>query len=1636
VVPRFRPRGQEDLAPSSPMARVRANLEALATLRQIEREGRPPTPAEQAVLARWSGWGAVPEVFNPARRELAWARERLAELLGPEEWRAVARSTLNAHYTDAALVQVIWEAARGLGFAGGRVLEPGCGSGNFIGLAPEGARMVGVELEPVTAAIARALYPDAEICHESFADHRALEGSYDLVVGNVPFGRVVLHDRRHNPSGHAIHNHFILKSLHLTRPGGLVLLLTSRWTLDARNPAARREMAELADLVGVVRLPGGAHRRAAGTEVVTDLVVLRRREPGRPPAGEGWELARPLGLPGGEALVNEHFHRHPEDVLGELSVGHGLHGPEELLVTAHGPAAPALAEALGRLVERARREGLPLGPPAKAAAPAVAAPGWSERPEGYLEVRPTGGFTEVVGGRAVPYPVPASQAAELRELLGLRDAVLALLDAEAASRDDTPELERLRRELNRRYDAYLRRWGPINRFSWRPTGRHDPETGEPRLARVRPRQGGFRSDPFANLVYALERFDPITQRATKADIFRERVVAPRAPRLGADTPEDALAICLDTHGRVELAEIARLLGVDEAQARQALGGLVFEEPGTGRLVPQAEYLSGNVRRKLAAAEEAAREDPRFEVNVAALRRVLPRDLGPEEISARLGAAWIDASYVERFLRETLEDPELVVEHPGGSVWAVRGRRWGVLSTSRWGTPRCPAPAIAQALLEQRQIRVYDETPDGARVLNLAETAAAQAKAEELAGRFSEWVWEDPERAAELARTYNQRFNAIVLRSYDDARPSLPGLALTFRPHPHQLAAVARIVAEPAVGLYHEVGAGKTAEMVMGCMELRRLGLVRKPAIVVPNHMLEQFSREFLQLYPRARILVCHKEDLERERRRLFIARCATGNWDAVIVTESAFQRLPMSPEAQRRYLEREVEAIEAQLVRARAESGLTVKRLQQAKLQAEERMRKLLDTARDPGVTFEQTGIDYLFRDEGHRDKNLRTHSNLPGVGIEGSQRATDMHMKLSYLRERHPARWGTRATATPVANSMAELYTEMRYLRPDLLEEAGIEDFDQWAATFGEVVSAVEVAPDGSGLRLKARFARFTNVPELLRIFHVFGDVKTGQELQLPAPPLAPRPEDGRRTPETVVVPPSPELEAFMAELAQRAERVRGGLAEKGEDNLLSIATAGRLAALDLRLVGRSTTFPSKVEVAAERIAAIWAEHRERTYRGPDGEPHPVPGALQIVFCDLGTPRPGEWNVYEELRSQLAARGLPREAIRFIHEAGDDREKAELFAACREGRVAVLVGSTERMGVGTNVQDRAVALHHLDCPWRPADLHQREGRILRQGNQNPEVRILRYVTEGSFDGFVWGTVERKASFIAQVMRGRLDVREIEDVGDVALSYQEVKAIATGNPLLIEQAEAEAELTRLERLERAHARAQAQLRWSMEASEREITETSRLIAQAEAALSRRIDTRGEAFAMVVQGEPIARRAEAEARLRAVLAGLLARGSSDGRPVEVGSLGGFAVTAADRGHDGRPAVIVRLEEVPGAELRLSPRELAEASVVSRLEHRLAGLERLRDEAAQRRERAREELARARELAGKPFPQAEWLAAARERVRAITEELERMASGTAEAARETATAELHASDQQADVADSVDVVEATSSHQAGR
>lgn len=1287
------------------------------------------------MLAAWSSWGAIPQVFDESRDDWAAERAELRSLLSESEWAAASRTTINAHYTDPAIVSAMWAAAGRLGLTDGQVLEPGAGSGTFIGLAPAGIRMTGVELDPTTARIAQALYPAAAIRAESFADTRYPAGSFDAAIGNVPFGNVTLYDQLHNANGHSLHNHFILKSLDLVRPGGVVTVLTSSFTMDSTNPGARREMYAKADLLGAIRLPTGAHRRTAGTEALTDLLILRPREPGQEPGEDSWLTTTPLRIDGQltERRVSRYFVEHPDMVLGRWMLGSGMYGADTLGVRADDLAStPArLAEVLDAVVDQAITAGRTVTqrPLNLGAAQAIAIAPQDGVWLGMITAHPVSGFeiTEATG--PVDLEIPRSQHTELRALLSMRDMGRDLLAAEAASADDSPALDDLRTRLHEAYTDYAARYGPINRVKLIETSRIDPETGEAIVQRRRPPvMKWLRTDPFGSLIRALEVFDETAGTARPADLLTERVVVPRTPVMGVDTPAEALAVAMEADGELELARVAELLGTSYDDARQQLGTLAFDDPETGLLVPAAEYLSGNVRTRLDAATAAAGGRPELAANVAALRQVLPASLGADEITPRIGAVWITPEDHQDFLRGILNDPNARVLYGGGTDWEVKANAGSVASTSEWGTERRPAGDLMRALLEQAQVAVYDVDPvDNSRVLNPTESEAAREKADAIQERFADWIWEDPSRADRLVAEYNRRFNSLVLRDYaaEGERLTLPGMASTWSPRTHQRAAVARMLAEPSVGLFHEVGAGKTGEMVAGAMELRRLGMATKPVIVVPNHMLEQISREWLQIYPQARVLAASGDDLKAVNRRDFVARVATGDWDGVVMTRSAFGRLGVSVDARADYLSRSIEEDRAQLQLAKENgANTTVKRIEKQLLKQEEALKALLDAPRDPGLSFEDTGIDYLIIDEAHDYKNLHTISSIPDANIEGSGRATDLHMKVDLLRARHGERVLTMSTATPIANSITEAHVMTRYLRPDLLEQAGISHFDQWAATFGQTVTELEMAPTGGGrYREKTRFASFTNVPEMLRIWSTFADVQTAEDLKLPTPDLRARP-DGQRLPETVIVPPSPELLEFVQSLGARADAL-SGRAGKGEDNMLKITGEGRRAALDMRLVGHpEPDGPTKVTAAADRIAAIWRANRDRTYLDQTGEQSPTPGALQIVFCDQSTPKADRFNVYSELKAQLVDRGLSPRSVRFIHDAANDVEKARLFAACRSGEVAVLIGSTEKMGVGTNVQARAVALHHLDCPWRPADLAQRDGRILRQGASTPRAAL------------------------------------------------------------------------------------------------------------------------------------------------------------------------------------------------------------------------------------------------------------------------------------------------------------------------
>ncbi|MGL5823377.1 MAG: SNF2-related protein, partial [Nocardioides sp.] len=1069
---------------------------------------------------------------------------------------------------------------------------------------------------------------------------------------------------------------------------------------------------------------------------------------------------------------------------------------------------------------------------------------------------------------------------------------------------------------------------------------------------------------------------------------------------------EAVALSLDQVGGVDLELIARLLGLEVDEARAQLGTLVFDDPATDRLVHAPEYLSGDVRTKLDQARAAAADDDRYAVNIEALVEVVPESIGIDQIEARLGSVWITAAVHQQFLTELLDDSSVRVENPMPGAWEVRGLGSSLLASNQWGTERRPAPMLAKTVMEQRRVEVYDEYDDGVRVrrvLNAVETTAAQEKAEALQERFSAWVWEDPARAVELAEVYNRRFNSIRLRDYNTTGDylTLPGLAASIELRAHQRAAVARMIAEPAVGLFHQVGAGKTLEMVVGATELRRMGLVSKPAVVVPNHMLEQFSREWIQAYPQARILAASTTDLAGDKRRLFVARAAANDWDAVIMTQGAFKKIGLSPEFGAAYIDAQLNELRTALTAARADgASMSVKRIEKRILTVGERYKKALDLPRDPGISFQNTGIDYLIVDEAHMYKNLATESNISDAAIAGSQQATDLHMKLEYLRGRHGGRVATMATATPLANSITEAYIMQRYLRPDLLAAAGITSFDGWAATFGSQVTGIEMGPAG-GFRLKTRFAKFQNVPEMLRMWRVFADVKTGADLNLPVPQLAPRPGDGVRDVETVVLPPTPELEAYIARIADRAELVANRAVDPAEDNMLLISTDGRKAALDLRLVDPGAV-PSglvKLDAVAERILEHWHRTRTNTYLDEaTGQPSPVPGGLQLVFSDLGTPHETRWDAYTELKTLLVAGGMPSDAVRFIHEATNDAGKARLFAAARAGHVAVLVGSTAKMGVGTNVQNRLTALHHIDCPWRPADLEQRDGRGIRQGNQNREVAITRYVVERSFDAYSWQTVARKAAFIAQIMTGRLDAREIEDIGDTALSAAEAKALASGNPLILEKATADQALQKLRRQETAHHRAQSTLRLTQHTTQQTIDQSTHALELLHAAQRRTTDTAGENFHITIDGRRYRTRPDAAAALTAWAKvhdyAIRSTGRRD-QPLIVGEIGGHQLTAYgdqhfDLTHGTTPTVVFGLAEVPGSHAPIKLADLTtkpNLGAIRTLENKPAAIGRRITQLEAELHDAHRTLADVQPRLGQPFPHAADLKAAARRVEEI-------------------------------------------------
>jgi N12 class adenine-specific DNA methylase len=1455
--------------------KFRQNVAAIETLHRVEAEKREATVEEKAALVRYVGWGGIPQVFAAVPPD-EWRQESeaLAKLLSKDEMESARASTLNAHYTAPEVVRAMYAGLERLGFEGGRILEPACGLGHFFGLMPEKLRrsssITGIELDSLTARISQKLYPDADIRHSPFETAKLADGFYDVAISNVPFGDYQPYDKRFNAYKFPIHDYFFAASLERIRPGGIVFFITSKGTLDKKSAYLRKHLSKQADLVAAVRLPNTAFRENANTEVTTDIVILQKRLPGQTPSGLAWQETVPYTNHHGEEMfINEYFVRNPRQMLGKMELKGTMYRLNEPALVSDGrDLTLALTDTLARLPERVY-EGQTQTVSVPSDVLSVPAPD-DIKPNGYALIETDQGNMVAVrdGDELVTRPDLSGDASRrIRALIKVRSAVRECLRAQVENKPES-EILRTRRQLNSEYDQFYSRFGPISE---------------------RANTRAFAGDPDLPLLLSLESFNEETRVATKTAIFRERTIQYQKPAESAQTAREALLISLNENGKVDLPHMSWLLKKPAEEIILELKGAIFLNPQSQNWETDDAYLSGNIREKLAVAEAAAITDARYQENVEALKSVLPEELKATEIDARLGSAWIPESDIEMFAHELLSltsSESLQVRHlpPLGS-WTLQAdysAKSSVGNTTEWGTPRYSAIDLMEDALNLRTPTVYDVDPKtDQRIINASATEAAREKQQQIKERFWQWIWQDDERRVRLVAKYNEEFNNIRVRTFDGAHLSLPGASPIITLRPHQKASVWRILQTPNTLLAHVVGAGKTYTMVAAGMEAKRLGLCQKPLFAVPNHMLGQFSSELLTLYPSANILVAGKEDFEASRRAQLFSRIATGKWDAVIVTHSGFERIPMSKEAQENLLKEQIDEMEMAILKQKSDKSFTrlVKQLEAAKNRLETRLKVLsAEHKKDNTLTFEELGIDRVFVDEAHYFKNLfyvTKMSRVAGLPQTSSQRAFDMFLKVRHMQNLSGGGGVIFATGTPVTNTMAEMFTMQRYLQRFDLESQGLQHFDSWAATFGEPVTAMELSPDGAGYRLNTRFARFVNVPELMQQFRQMADIQTSEMLQLPIPKLY----QGRAM--VISAPATPELKAFVASLVKRAERLRGRRVDPSEDNMLKITGDGRKAALDLRLVQRGRDHPeSKINHAAKEIFQIWEQTKDQRL-------------TQIVFCDLSTPQQGKiktFSAYDDLKAKLVQKGIPAEEIAFIQDCDTDAAKVALFKKIRSGQVRVLMGSTQMMGTGTNVQERLIALHHLDAPWRPADIEQREGRILRQGNKNPEVKIFRYVTEGSFDAYMWGVLETKAKFIGQIMTKESHVRRIEDLDAPALTYAEVKAIASGNPLVMEKAKVDVEVMRLSRLRSQHNEALFITRNSIRRAQEDIPRLGKKIDHLQADLQIRKNTRGDAFTIKIENRLYQNREEAGATLNR----LAEKHLLTAKTVDVGEFAGFKI----------------------------------------------------------------------------------------------------------------------------------------------
>ena len=1563
----------EHLGEGGPKQKFRANMEAVKLLHELELENRLATPQEQEILSRYVGWGGLSQAFEEGNNQWAGEFTELYSELSPEEYRAARASTLNAFYTSPVVIHAMYEALSNMGLESGNVLEPSCGVGNFMGLVPksmEDLKMYGVELDSISGRIAKQLYQKNNISVQGFETAQYPDSFFDCVIGNVPFGSYKVADRKYDRHNFMIHDYFIAKSLDLVRPGGVVAVVTSSGTLDKQNPAVRQYIANRADLLGAIRLPDNAFRKNAGTDVVSDILFLQKRDCASLEQPEWVQLdTTPEGY-----RMNAYFVRHPEMVLGELSVESTQYGKQEVTVKPiEGmELAVQLKEAIshiqGEITENTLDDfELTETDRSIPADPAI-------RNFSFTNVDGKVYYRE--NSKMNPVELPALTAERVLGMIELRNVTQELIQCQMEDGSDE-EIALLQKKLNQQYDRFSSRYGLISSTANRRA---------------------FSQDSSYCLLASLEYLDEEGKLKRKADIFSKRTIRRAEPVTSVDTASEALAVSIGERAKVDLPFMAELSGKTEEQITEELAGAIFRNPLTDKWETSDEYLSGNVREKLGIAERFAENHPEYEGNVQYLKKVQPKDLDASEIEVRLGATWVDTEYITQFMGETFHTPgyylgsKIDVRYAAvNGQWNITGKnmdnRGNALVQSTYGTQRANAYRLLEDALNLRDTKIYDiiEDADGEhRVLNKKETMLAQQKQEMIKEAFKEWIFRDIDRREALCKKYNELFNSSRPREYDGSHIQFTGMTPEITLMPHQKNAVAHILYGNNTLLAHCVGAGKTFQMIAAGMESRRLGLSQKNLYVVPNHLTEQWGSDFLRLYPGANVLVATKKDFEPANRKKFCSRIATGDYDAIIIGHSQFERIPLSVERQAAAIEKQIRDITMAIEDAEGQEGTryTVKQMEKTRKSLQTRLDKLNDqTRKDDVVTFEQLGVDRLFVDESHNYKNLFLYTkmrNIAGIAQTDAQKSSDMFMKCQYLDELTGGKGVTFATGTPVSNSMVELYTIMRYLQYDTIQKMGLGHFDSWAAAFGETVTAIELSPEGTGYRAKTRFARFFNLPELISLFKESADIQTADMLNLPVPEAEYINE---------VLKPSEIQQDMVSAFADRAEAVRSGLVEPTVDNMLKITNDGRKCALDQRLLNDMLPdeADSKVNRCAKNAYDIWEETAEKK-------------STQLIFCDLSTPKnDGTFNVYDDIREKLVEKGIPREEIAFIHEAGTEAKKAELFAKVRAGQVRILLGSTPKLGAGTNIQDRLIALHHLDCPWKPSDLEQQEGRILRQGNQNEKVKIFRYVTENTFDAYMWQILENKQKFISQIMTSKSPVRACEDVDDAALSYAEIKALATGNPYIREKMDLDIQVSKLKLMKANHTSQKYRLETDIAknypvqiAAQKE--QIAGLRADREAVKPILEEKEKDNFSMMIGGKTYTDRKEAGTAILAACAGLKAVKSNG----QIGEFHGFSLNASyDSFYQTYKLTIKRQCSY---QIEIGKDVLGN---LQRISNALTGIEKRLTEAEQKMENLLSQLATAQEEVEKPFPKEAELTEKMERLAELNSLLNMDEKGTSEA-----------------------------------